>query len=71
MCGVLTDPARHRDRVRVQRRHIGLRFRQRGTDVDHLERAQTAGLGFEQQVDGAFAGLMASFNRPWPAYRQA
>ena len=62
MRGLLTHPAGDSDGIGVQRRNLGLGLRQRGADVDHLDRGQTAGLGFEQQVDGALAGLMASLN---------
>ena len=64
MCvGVLADAARHRDRVGMQRRHLGIGRRQRGTRVSHLGRGQSAGLGLEQQVDGTLASLVPSFNR--------
>ncbi len=61
---MVTDPPGRRGRIRLQGRDFGVRFGEPGADVDHFRRAQPAGLGFEQQVDGPFAGLMSPANGP-------
>ena len=60
MRGVLRDPPRDRDGVRVQRRHVGLPGCQRVARVGYLGGREAARLGLEEQVDRAFSRLMSA-----------
>jgi hypothetical protein len=58
VCRMIGHPARHRHRVRVERRHVGLVMCQRIPSRRHLGRCDASRLGLEQQVDGALACLV-------------
>jgi hypothetical protein len=60
MRGVPGDPVRHGQGVRIEFGDIGIRRSQGDPSVGDLGGGQPAGLGLEEQVDGAFAGLMAA-----------
>jgi hypothetical protein len=57
---VLGHPARHRDGIRVQLRHVGLMMRQRIPRLCHLGGSDASRFRLEQQIDSALAGLVSA-----------
>ena len=59
MCAAcLGHPACHRHRVRIERRDVGFLLRQGISRLGDFGGSDAPRLGLEQQVDGAFAGLV-------------